>query len=197
MASLNHNIYIHPSATVDEGSTIGSGTKIWHQVHIMPESEIGEDCILGQNVFIGKGAKIGKGVKIQNNVSVYQGVICEDHVFLGPSMVMTNVINPRSNIERKEEMQQTLIREGVSIGANATIVCGIEIGAYSFIAAGAIVVKDVRPFELIIGNPGRPVGWMSRAGRRLAFDGTNIAYCKEMNEYYHYQNGAVSIKNEK
>ena len=196
MAGIDENIYIHPSATVDEGSEIGAGTKIWHYVHVMPESRIGEDCILGQNVFIGKGAVLGKGVKIQNNVSVYQGVICEDNVFLGPSMVMTNVINPRSNIERKDEMKQTIIREGVSIGANATIVCGVDIGAYSFIAAGAIVVKNVKPFELIIGNPGRPVGWMSRAGQRLKFDGTNIAYCNEMGEYYHYENGVVKIKGE-
>ncbi len=196
MASMNSDVFIHTSATIDDGASIGKGTKIWHHVHVMPESEIGEYCILGQNVFVGRGAKLGRGVKIQNNVSVYQGVICEDHVFLGPSMVMTNVINPRSSIERKDEMRQTLIREGVTIGANATIVCGIEIGAYSFIAAGAIVVKDVRPFELIIGNPGRPVGWMSRAGQRLAFDGTNIAYCKEMKEYYEYKHGVVSIQHE-
>lgn len=196
MAGINQKIYIHPTATVDEGSEIGAGSKIWHYVHVMSESQIGENCILGQNVFIGKEAVLGNGVKIQNNVSVYEGVICEDNVFLGPSMVMTNVINPRSNIERKNEMKQTIIRAGVSIGANATIVCGIEIGAYSFIAAGAIVVKDVKPFELIIGNPGRPVGWMSRAGHRLKFDGTNIAYCKEMKEYYQYENGTVRIKDE-
>lgn len=156
----------HPTAIIDEGAIIGKGTKIWHFSHIMTNAIIGENCNLGQNVVISPLVKLGNNVKIQNNVSVYTGVICEDEVFLGPSCVFTNVINPRSFIDRKEEFKNTLIKRGASIGANATIICGISIGEYAMIGAGAVVTKDVPPYALIVGNPGKQIGWVNKEGNR-------------------------------
>lgn len=161
--------FVHESAIVDKGASIGSGTKIWHFSHVMATAVIGEGCTIGQNVYIDKDVTIGNGVKIQNNVSVYKGVVIEQAVFLGPSVVFTNVMNPRSFIERKQEFKQTLVRKGASIGANATIICGVEIGAYAMIGAGAVITKNVEPFALVIGNPGKQIGWVSRAGNRLNF----------------------------
>lgn len=187
--------YAHPSAIIDEGCIIGAGTKIWHFSHLMGGCKIGERCNLGQNVVVSPGVSLGNNVKVQNNVSIYTGVICEDDVFLGPSMVFTNVINPRSAISRKDEYRQTIVRKGVSIGANATIVCGHEIGEYAFIGAGAVVTKKVLPFALMIGNPARHVGWMSVFGHKLNFDENNIAKCPESGETYHLQDGKVSLAN--
>ena len=161
--------FIHPSSVIDPGAVIGKGTKIWHYSHIMGESTIGDNCTLGQNVFIAAGVKIGNNVKIQNNVSVYTGVMLEDDVFLGPSMVFTNVINPRSHINRRDQYQQTLVKRGGTIGANATIVCGITLGEYSFIGAGAVVTRDVPAYGLVFGNPGQLQGWMCSCGERLEF----------------------------
>jgi len=168
---------IHPTAIIDEGAQIGAGTRIWHFCHLMPGSRVGERCILGQNVFIDNNTFIGSGVKIQNNVSVYNGVVLEDDVFLGPSMVFTNVINPRSFIERKQEFKKTLIKKGATIGANATILCGIEIGSYAMIGAGAVVTKSVPDFALVTGNPARQTGWVSKAGNTLYFDEKGVAIC--------------------
>ena len=159
--------YKHPSAVIDEGAEIGNGTKVWHFCHLMGESQIGEDCTLGQNVFVASGVKIGSNVKIQNNVSVYTGVSLEDDVFLGPSMVFTNVINPRSHVERKDQYQQTLVKRGASIGANATIICGVTLGEYAFVGAGAVVTKDVPAYGLVYGNPANLVGWMCACGEQL------------------------------
>jgi UDP-2-acetamido-3-amino-2,3-dideoxy-glucuronate N-acetyltransferase len=160
------NFQFHPTAIIDEGANIASGTKIWHFSHIMPEAEIGENCVIGQNVFVASGVKLGKGVKVQNNVSVYTGVICEDDVFLGPSCVFTNVINPRAFIERKNEFKPTLIKKGASIGANATILCGITIGEYAMIGAGSVVTKDVPPYALVVGNPAKQIGLIDKEGNR-------------------------------
>lgn len=182
------NYYAHPTAVIDEGCIIGAGTKIWHFSHIMPGSEIGEHCNIGQNVVVSPNVKLGKNVRVQNNVSIYEGVICEDDVFLGPSMVFTNVINPRSAISRKHEYLPTLVRKGASIGANATIVCGNEIGAYAFIGAGAVVTKPVPPYALIVGNPGKQTGWMSEYGHKLVFDANGEAVCKESGERYVLRN---------
>lgn len=162
--------FIHESSYVDEGAEIGAGTKIWHFCHVMPRTRIGERCNIGQNVFIQSDVQIGNNVKIQNNVSVYTGVILEDDVFLGPSMVFTNVVNPRSHVNRKEEYQTTLVKRGASIGANATVVCGVTLGQYCFIGAGAVVTKDVPDYALVYGNPGRIQGWMCQCGIRLAFE---------------------------
>ena len=178
------NYYAHPTAVIDEGCIIGDGTKIWHFSHIMPGCEIGENCNIGQNVVVSPKVKLGKNVRVQNNVSIYEGVICEDDVFLGPSMVFTNVINPRSAVSRKHEYLPTLVRKGASIGANATIVCGNEIGEYAFIGAGAVVTKPVPAYALIIGNPGRQTGWMSEYGHKLVFDANGEAVCKESGERY-------------
>ena len=180
-----NNVFIHESAFVDEGSKIGEGTRIWHFTHVMGTADIGKNCVLGQNVFVGNKVKIGNNVKIQNNVSLYEGVICEDDVFLGPSMVFTNVINPRSAVNRKEEFKQTLVKKGVSIGANATIVCGTTLGEYCFIGAGAVVTKDVLPFALMVGVPARQKGWVSRAGAILNED----FICPETGEKYILANG--------
>lgn len=177
-------VYIHPSSVIDQDCLIGKGTRIWHFSHIMTGAKIGENCNIGQNVVISPGVIIGNGVKIQNNVSVYTGVICEDDVFLGPSCVFTNVINPRSFISRKEEFRQTFIRKGASIGANATIVCGNEIGEYSMIGAGAVVTKNIPPYSLWVGNPAKHIGWVSKAGHRLTFNDNNIAFCPENGEKY-------------
>jgi UDP-2-acetamido-3-amino-2,3-dideoxy-glucuronate N-acetyltransferase len=185
------NFFAHPTAVIDEGCKIGQGTKVWHFSHIMPGCEIGENCIIGQNVMIASKVKLGNNVKVQNNVSIYEGVICEDDVFLGPSMVFTNVINPRSAISRKNEYMQTLVKKGATIGANATIICGNEIGEYAFIGAGAVVTKPVSSYALVTGNPARQAGWMSEYGHHLQFDEKGIALCKESNEKYKLENGMV------
>ena len=183
--------FSHETAVIDEGCKIGAGTKIWHFTHIMPDCAIGEKCNIGQNVVVSPGVVLGNNVKVQNNVSIYTGVICEDDVFLGPSMVFTNIRNPRSAVIRKDQYVKTLVKKGASIGANATIVCGITIGEYGFIGAGAVVVKDVKPYALILGNPGRQVGWMSEYGHRLEFDKEGIATCPESGEKYLLENGEV------
>lgn len=176
--------YAHETAVIDEGCTIGKGTKIWHFSHIMPNCEIGEDCNLGQNVVVSPQVTLGRNVKVQNNVSIYTGVICEDDVFLGPSMVFTNVINPRSAVNRKNEYKETIVEKGASIGANATIVCGNKIGKYALIGAGAVVTKEVKPYALVVGNPSRQIGWVSEYGHRLYFDADGKATCPESGEQY-------------
>lgn len=178
------HFFAHPTAVIDEGCKIGPGTKIWHFSHIMPGSEIGANCNIGQNVVVSPKVKLGNNVRVQNNVSIYEGVICEDDVFLGPSMVFTNVFNPRSAVSRKHEYMQTLVRKGASIGANATIICGNEIGEYAFIGAGAVVTKPVPAYALVIGNPAKQTGWMSEYGHKLVFDQNGIAVCKESSEKY-------------
>lgn len=184
--------FAHPTAVIDDGCIIGKGTKIWHFTHIMSNCEIGENCNFGQNVVVSPGVILGKNVKVQNNVSIYTGVICEDDVFLGPSMVFTNVINPRSAVNRKAEYAKTIVRTGASIGANATIVCGNEIGAFSFIGAGAVVTKAVPAYALVVGNPARQTGWMSEYGNRLKFNEEGIAVCPESKEKYQLKEGKVS-----
>ena len=184
--------FVHPTAIIDEGCKIGKGSKIWHFSHIMSNCTIGENCNLGQNVVVSPDVKLGNNVKVQNNVSIYTGVICEEDVFLGPSMVFTNVINPRSAVNRKSEYKKTYVRRGASIGANATIICGIEIGAFAFIAAGAVVTKDVLPYALVVGNPARQKGWMSEYGQKLVFDADGFAICPESNERYQIREGLVS-----
>lgn len=176
--------FAHETAVIDEGCNIGAGTKIWHFSHIMPRCVIGEHCNIGQNVVVSPDVILGKNVKIQNNVSIYTGVICEDDVFLGPSMVFTNVINPRSAVNRKSEYAKTVVRKGASIGANATIVCGNDIGEFAFIGAGAVVTKEVPAYALVVGNPARQIGWMSEFGQRLHFDESGKAVCEESNEVY-------------
>ena len=176
--------FAHPTAIIDEPCTIGTGTKVWHFCHLMKGCTIGEDCVLGQNVFVAGTVKLGNKVKVQNNVSIYDGVSCEDNVFLGPSMVFTNVLNPRSAIERKSEFLPTYVEKGASIGANATIICGNRIGQYAFIGAGAVVTKDVPDFALVIGNPARQKGWMSARGHQLNFDYNGKAVCPESGEHY-------------
>lgn len=185
------NIFIHPSSTIDDGATIGKDTKIWHYCHIMPRAYIGENCIIGQNVFIANNVRIGNGVKIQNNVSIYEGVTLDDDVFVGPSVVFTNVKNPRSSIDRKSEYRKTNIEKGATIGANATIVCGISIGMYAFIGAGSVVTKNVLPYEMVVGNPSRHFGWMSKAGIQLNFDNNGVAFCFASKEKYLLSNNMV------
>ena len=185
--------FAHDSAVIDSGAQIGLGTKIWHFCHVMPGAVIGKNCSLGQNVFVANGVKLGNNVKVQNNVSIYEGVNCEDDVFLGPSMVFTNVINPRSAVNRKTEYLPTLVKKGASIGANATIVCGITIGKYAFIGAGAVVTKDVPSFALVVGNPARQIGWMSRHGERLHFDENGKATCPGSGEQYVLKNGSPEL----
>ncbi|MCK3683753.1 acyltransferase [Maribellus sp. YY47] len=177
---MGKDYYAHETAVVDAGAKIGSGTKIWHFSHVMGTAEIGENCVLGQNVFVGNKVKLGNNIKVQNNVSLYEGVICEDDIFLGPSMVFTNVINPRSAVERKNEFKTTWVKKGVSIGANATIVCGVTLGEYCFVGAGAVVTKDVKPFALMVGIPARRKGWVSRSGAILGDD----LVCPETGEKY-------------
>ena len=189
---MKENYFAHPTAVIDEGCVIGSGVKIWHFSHIMPGSVIGDNCNIGQNVFMSSGVTLGKNVKVQNNVSLYEGVICEDDVFLGPSMVFTNVINPRSAIVRKHEYKKTLVKKGASIGANATIVCGNNIGEYSFIGAGAVVTKEVPPYALVIGNPARQTGWVSEYGIQLKFDADGNAICRESGEKYILKDNRVN-----
>lgn len=182
----------HETAVIDEGCSIGKGTRIWHFCHIMPDCVIGEHCNLGQNVVVSPQVVLGNQVKIQNNVSIYTGVICEDNVFLGPSMVFTNVINPRSAVNRRGEYARTLVKEGATIGANATVVCGNTIGRFSFIGAGSVVTRDVPDYALVVGNPARQIGWMSEYGHRLHFDENGQATCPESGEKYALKNGAVS-----
>lgn len=184
--------YIHPSAVVDEGAELGAGVRVWHFCHLMKGCRIGAGSSLGQNVFVAANVVLGKNVKVQNNVSIYEGVVCEDDVFLGPSMVFTNVINPRSALSRKEEYRKTVVRRGATIGANATIVCGNEIGAYAFIGAGAVITKQVPAYALFTGNPARQTGWMSEAGHRLEFDIVGKAQCPETGEGYFLNNGSVT-----
>lgn len=185
------NYYQHETAIVDAGAEIGEGSKIWHFCHVM-QARIGARCILGQNVFVASKVVLGEGVKVQNNVSLYEGVIVEDEVFIGPSAVFTNVINPRSFIERKQEYRNTLLKRGCTVGANATILCGVMIGEYAFIGAGSVVTKDVPDFALVAGNPARHKGWMSRAGIRLEFDAGGIAVCSQSGERYRLSNNSVS-----
>lgn len=184
--------YRHETAVIDENCDIGTGTKIWHFSHIMPNSKIGENCNIGQNVVISPEVVLGNNVKVQNNVSIYSGVICEDDVFLGPSMVFTNVTNPRSAVNRRGQYEKTTVRKGASIGANATIVCGNEIGEYAFIGAGAVVTKRVLPYALLVGNPARQIGWMSHYGHRLEFDAEGYATCVESGDKYYFDGAAVS-----
>lgn len=183
--------FAHPSAFIDEGCEIGEGVKIWHFSHIMSGCKIGDGCNIGQNVVVSPKVVLGRNVRVQNNVSIYEGVICEDDVFLGPSMVFTNVINPRSAVSRKHEYLQTLVRRGASIGANATIVCGNEIGEFAFIGAGSVVTKPVPAYALVVGNPAKQIGWMSEYGHRLHFNEKNKAICKESGENYILENDTV------
>jgi len=187
----NLEYFAHPSAIVDEGCEIGAGVKIWHFSHIMPGCKIGDGCNIGQNVVVSPKVVLGKNVRVQNNVSIYEGVVCEDDVFLGPSMVFTNVINPRSAVSRKNEYKQTLVRKGASIGANATIVCGNEIGEYAFIGAGAVITKPVPAYALVVGNPAKQIGWMSEYGHRLKFNEKGLALCDETKESYILENNRV------
>lgn len=189
---MEKEYFAHETAVIDEGCTIGKGTKIWHFSHIMKGCEIGENCNIGQNVVISPQVKLGRNVKVQNNVSVYTGVVCEDDVFLGPSMVFTNIVNPRSAVVRKDQYVATIVEKGASIGANSTIICGHRIGRYSFIGAGAVVTKDVKPYSLVIGNPARHTGWMSEYGHGLVFGPDGIASCPESGERYRFDNGNVS-----
>ena len=185
------DIYINPTAVVDHGAKIGAGTKVWHFSHIMPGAIIGENCNLGQNVFIADGVEIGDGVKIQNNVSLYSGMKCGSHVFIGPSAVFTNVINPRSHVNRRDEYLETIIENGATIGANATIVCGIKIGRYAFIGAGAVVTKDVQSYALVSGVPARHRGWMSEGGMKLIFNRHGKASCSLTGNEYVLDNDEV------
>ncbi len=184
--------FAHETAVIDPGCKIGKGTRIWHFTHIMPDCIIGENCNFGQNVVISPGVVLGNNVKVQNNVSIYTGVVCEDDVFLGPSMVFTNIVNPRSAIVRKDQYAKTLVKKGASIGANATVVCGHDIGEYAFIGAGAVVVKDVPAYALVVGNPSKQIGWMSEFGHRLEFNEDGIAVCSESKEKYQLKDGKVS-----
>jgi len=185
------NYFAHATAIIDEGCEIGEGVKIWHFSHIMPGCKIGDGCNIGQNVVVSPKVVLGRNVRVQNNISIYEGVICEDDVFLGPSMVFTNVINPRSAVSRKHEYMETYVRKGASIGANATIVCGNEIGEYAFVGAGTVITKPVPPYALIVGNPGKQIGWMSEYGHRLHFDEKGIAHCEESGEKYFLQKNVV------
>jgi UDP-2-acetamido-3-amino-2,3-dideoxy-glucuronate N-acetyltransferase len=193
---MENEYFAHESAAVDSGCEISKGTKIWHFSHIMSNCKIGENCNIGQNVVISPEVVLGRNVKVQNNVSIYTGVICEDDVFLGPSMVFTNVINPRSAVNRKSEYARTVVKRGASIGANATIVCGHDIGEFAFIGAGAVVTKNVPAYALVIGNPARQTGWMSEYGQKLKFDSNGYAVCPESQERYKLVNGIVKKVNE-
>jgi len=185
---ISDNYFAHDTAVIDEGCVIGKETKIWHFSHIMPKCTIGERCNIGQNVVVSPGVVLGCNVKIQNNVSIYTGVICEDDVFLGPSMVFTNISNPRSAIVRKGKYVKTLVKKGASIGANATVVCGNEIGEFSLIGAGAVITKPVKPYALVVGNPARQIGWVSEYGHRLQFNKQNEAVCPESKQRYKLDN---------
>ncbi|WP_408036992.1 acyltransferase [Tenacibaculum aestuarii] len=187
----NKTFFAHETAVIDDGCTIGEGTKIWHFSHIMPNCTIGNNCNIGQNVVVSSQVVLGSNVKVQNNVSIYTGVICEDDVFLGPSMVFTNVINPRSAIKRQDQYLETVVKKGASIGANATIVCGNNIGEYAFIGAGAVVTKEVAPYALVVGNPSKQIGWISEYGHRLDFDEKGYAVCSESGEKYQLKDNKV------
>ncbi len=189
---MTADFFAHETAVIDPGCSIGAGSKIWHFSHIMPKSIIGEKCNIGQNVVISSEVVLGKNVKVQNNVSIYSGVICEDDVFLGPSMVFTNIINPRSAVIRRDQYVKTMVKKGASIGANATIICGITIGEYALIGAGAVVTKDVLPYALVVGNPARQTGWISEYGHNLQFDDKGIATCSESQEKYQLINNQVN-----
>ncbi|HTX89306.1 MAG TPA: acyltransferase [Bacteroidales bacterium] len=189
---MEKEYFAHETAVIDEGCKIGRGTRIWHFTHLMKGCEVGENCNLGQNVVVSPGVILGKNVKVQNNVSIYTGVICEDDVFLGPSMVFTNILNPRSAVIRRDQYVRTLVRKGATIGANATIVCGHEIGEFAFVGAGAVVTKEVPPYALVVGNPSRHVGWMSEYGHRLEFSREGLAICPESKEKYQLRDGKVS-----
>jgi len=185
--------YKHETAVIDDGARIGADSKVWHYSHIMPGAVLGEACNIGQNVFIADGVILGKNCKVQNNVSLYEGLTCGDDVFLGPSAVFTNVINPRSAVSRKSEYQKTIIKNGVSIGANATIICGVTLGEYCFVGAGTVVTKDVPAYALVVGNPGKQIGWMSRHGERLEFDAGGRARCEVTGEEYVLWEGRVTV----
>lgn len=191
---MNKKYFAHETSVIDDGCHIGLGTKIWHFSHLMSNCTLGKNCNIGQNVVISPEVVLGNNVKVQNNVSIYTGVTCEDDVFLGPSMVFTNVINPRSAVNRRGQYSVTTVRKGVSIGANATIVCGNDIGEFAFIGAGTVVTKEVPAYALIVGNPGRQIGWMSEYGHRLNFDANGVAICEESKEEYQLLNGEVSNK---
>lgn len=188
---MEKKYFAHETAIIDNGCTIGEGTKIWHFSHIMQDCDIGNNCNIGQNVVVSPKVVLGNNVKVQNNVSIYTGVICEDDVFLGPSMVFTNVINPRSAISRKDQYKTTIVKKGASIGANATIVCGHTIGEYALIGAGAVITKDVKPYALVVGNPARQTGWVSEYGHKLNFDQNGMAICPESGQRYNFSNGQV------
>ena len=189
---MEKSYFSHDTAVIDDDCQIGNGTKIWHFSHIMSNCIIGKNCNIGQNVVVSPKVILGENVKVQNNVSIYSGVICENDVFLGPSMVFTNVINPRSAIVRKGKYEKTLVKKGASIGANATIVCGNDIGEYAFIGAGAVVIKEIKPYALVVGNPSKQIGWISEYGHRLHFDDMGFAICKESNEKYQLKNDMVN-----
>lgn len=189
---MSNSYFAHPSAIIDEGAKIGAGSKVWHFCHVMGKATIGANCNLGQNVFVADNVVLGSNVKVQNNVSIYSGVICEDDVFLGPSMVFTNVINPRSSVNRREAYMKTIVGKGATIGANATIVCGNSLGAFCFIGAGTVVTKDVPPYALMVGNPAQQIGWMSANGQRLEFDQEGKAVCSESKEVYLLADGQIS-----
>lgn len=189
---MEKDYFSHETAVVDDGCEIGKGSKIWHFSHIMKGAKLGEKCNIGQNVVVSPEVILGNNVKVQNNISIYTGVICEDDVFLGPSMVFTNIINPRSAIIRRDQYVKTIVKKGASIGANATIVCGHDIGKYSFIGAGAVVTKEVLPYALVVGNPAKQIGWMSEFGHRLSFDENDITVCPESNEKYQLSEGRVT-----
>lgn len=189
---MENNYFVHETAIVDEGAIIGAGVKIWHFSHIMPNCEIGDKCNIGQNVVVSPGVVLGKNVKIQNNVSIYEGVICDDDVFLGPSMVFTNVTNPRSAVNRRGQYARTHVGKGASIGANATIVCGHNIGAYAFIGAGAVVTKTILPYSLVVGNPARHIGWVSEYGHRLSFNENGLGICPETEQEYKLKNNTIT-----
>jgi UDP-2-acetamido-3-amino-2,3-dideoxy-glucuronate N-acetyltransferase len=192
--SMDKKYFSHETAVIDDGCKIGAETKIWHFSHIMPNCTIGKKCNIGQNVVVSPDVVLGNNVKVQNNVSIYTGVICEDDVFLGPSMVFTNVINPRSAVIRRDEFLKTLVKKGASIGANATIVCGNDIGEYAFIGAGAVVTKEIKPYALVVGNPSKQIGWVSEFGHRLHFDSKGIAICPETEDEYQLMDNKVSKK---
>lgn len=185
------DFFAHPTSIIDENCTIGKGSRIWHFSHLMSGCQLGENCNIGQNVVVSPDVVLGNNVKVQNNVSIYTGVICEDDVFLGPSMVFTNITNPRSAIVRRDKYVKTLVKKGASIGANATIVCGNTIGEYSLIGAGTVITKDVAPYALVVGNPGKQIGWVSEYGHRLIFDDKGFAICPESGEKYELKNGKV------
>lgn len=192
---MSSTFFVHPSAIIDEGAQIGAGTKIWHFCHVMSGAIIGGSCSLGQNVFVANNVRLGRNVKVQNNVSLYEGIVCKDDVFVGPSAVFTNVINPRSGVIRKHEYRKTVLEKGVSIGANATVICGIRLGKYAFVGAGSVVTKDVAAYALVVGNPARQIGWMSAHGSRLDFNEEGLAPC-ESGVQYQLKGGEVSAVEE-